>query len=450
LIAYDASALSFQSATEGDIYTACLWEYFTYRFGPDGVCGGGCPSGMLTVTGMAESNNGPYHPICDEGHNGYVEQDDLPITLASLKFLVSNDRTLECQYVPVRFFWMDCADNVISNFDGSKLYLSEKLFDFAVYNDPFVEGEITGTYAFPTYGGTAATLTAEECYFEDTLHNKYAIPGIGFQNGGFDIACADSIDARGDINLNGLAYEIADAVMFTNYFVNGPLAAFGTHYEGSVAASDCNADGLSLTVADLVYLIRVVIGDAQAIPKTTPQAAKLNVNGDTYSLNAAAGAGFLVFEGTVTPQLLADNMQMKFAVVNGNTNVLIYRDDVAGQTFSGDFVRANGRLISSEFATYDGAVLKTGDALPTSFSVYQNYPNPFNPTTDISFDMPTAGAFTVDIYNAIGQKVKTIAGTSNGGTETVTWDASNVASGIYFYKVTAGDQSKTMKAVLLK
>ena len=451
LLAYDASALSFQLAEEGDIYDLCGWEYFTYRFGPDGVCGTGCPTGMLNVTGIAEKNDGPNHPnvACIHNGGGYLpEPEDLPVSLATLKFLVSNDRTLECNYVPVKFFWMECQDNVLSNFDGSKAYLSGHVFNFVEYDTYFEGGEMTGQDAFPTSMGDSLTLAYENCYYEDTVKHKFAIPAVDFQNGGFDIPCSELIDARGDINLNGLAYEIADAVMFTNYFVNGQ-GAFGTHYEGSVAASDCNADGVPLSVADLVYLIRVVIGDAPAIPKTSPIAAKFTVSGDTYGIDAEAGAAYLVFEGAVTPTLLADNMKMQYSVVNGNTNVLVFNDEVAGEAFSGSFLRANGRLISSEFATYEGQPM-AAKLVPTSFAVEQNYPNPFNPTTNISFSIPNGGAWKLDIYNITGQLVQGFSGVSESGFETVTWDASGKASGIYFYKVTAGNNSETKKAVLLK
>ncbi len=59
MIAYDASALAFQLAAEGDLYTQCAWEYFTYRFGPRGASDSSRPSGQLRVIGMAETNNGP-------------------------------------------------------------------------------------------------------------------------------------------------------------------------------------------------------------------------------------------------------------------------------------------------------------------------------------------------------------------------------------------------------
>jgi len=183
--------------------------------------------------------------------------------LANLRFLVSNDRTLECSFVPVRFFWYECGDNTLSSADGSLLMVSAAVYDFTAYGSAFIGTSIAKTagVVFPTYLGAQ-----EECICtpnDDPTCKVAARSMVDFQNGGVDIVCADSIDARGDINLNGWGYEIADAVMFTNYFIQG-ISAFGTHPEGSIAASDTNADGLALTVADLVYLIRVVVGDARS------------------------------------------------------------------------------------------------------------------------------------------------------------------------------------------
>jgi hypothetical protein len=88
--------------------------------------------------------------------------------------------------------------------------------------------------------------------------------------------------------------------------------------------------------------------------------------------------------------------------------------------------------------------------LPTEFAVSQNYPNPFNAKTLISFGLPTASDVTVNIYSITGQLVETLGGHFDAGMQTITWDASNVSSGIYFYKVQAGDHSQTMKMTLLK
>ncbi|MBN2227718.1 MAG: T9SS type A sorting domain-containing protein [candidate division Zixibacteria bacterium] len=83
-------------------------------------------------------------------------------------------------------------------------------------------------------------------------------------------------------------------------------------------------------------------------------------------------------------------------------------------------------------------------------TVAQNYPNPFNPTTTFQFTLSEASDYSVRIYNVVGQMVDEIKGQSGPGTVSVTWDAGNLASGMYFYKIQAGKFSETKKMVILK
>ncbi|RKX26501.1 MAG: hypothetical protein DRP45_03380, partial [Candidatus Zixiibacteriota bacterium] len=473
LVAYDASALAFQQAIVdfetmpycpfdgleytgeiGSLYDLCGWEYFTYRFGPYGNCGNGCPSGLLRVIGMAETNNGPNHPLeaCMNGDYGYWPDADMPVAMFKMKFLVSNDRNLNCQFVPIRFFWIECGDNAISSYEGDRLFVENKVFDFmnspeTQYCDKFAGAGIQGDADFPTYIGWQPA----ECPCIPPTCKVEPEEMIDFQNGGVDIVCSDSIDAPGDINMNAIPYEIADAVMFTNYFIVG-LTAFGptpeNHQEGSIAASDCNKDGIPLTVADLVYLIRVVVGDALPYAKTSPIAATFHHENGVMNINSEMGAAYIVFEGSVTPELLVDNMTMQYSVRGNQTHVLVFSTE-ANQTFEGNFLRADGQLASVEFATYEGQPVAAKN-VPTSFSVEQNYPNPFNPTTTFAWNMPQAGDWTVSIYNITGQLVETSNGHSEAGQVSYEFNASGIASGIYFYKVVAGDNTETKKMVFLK
>jgi len=90
-------------------------------------------------------------------------------------------------------------------------------------------------------------------------------------------------------------------------------------------------------------------------------------------------------------------------------------------------------------------------AAPAVFAVAQNTPNPFNPTTTINFTLAKAGKVTVDIYNAAGQKVDTVANTTmNAGSHSVVWNAQRNSAGVYFYTVKAGSAAKTFKMTLLK
>ncbi len=427
LIAYDASALTFVTALEGDIYSDCGWEYFTYRFGATGNCSGGCPSGLLRIVGIAETNNGAYHPTCFFGESK-------PFTLASLDFLVTDDRTLECQYVPIRFLWMDCADNTIASESGDTLFISRFVYDYDR------GGELTNVASYPTYTGAQDA----DCFVGDAA--KVPVRFIDFFNGGIDIACADELDARGDVNLNEIGYEIADAVLFSNYFVYG-LGVFW-NIPGQVAATDVNADGLSLSVADLVYLTRVVIGDAQPYPKLNPEVASYSVDNGTVRVNSEMGAASIIVSGNTVPTLMADNMEMRYNFDGTNTRILVYSTE-ANAKFSGDFLNVNGDIIDIEMATYEGTPV-AAKVIPANYSLKQNYPNPFNPSTTVAFDMANAGKYTLTVYNVTGQKVAEFADFSEAGTVTVDWDASMMASGIYFYKLNADNFTDTKKMVLLK
>ena len=91
------------------------------------------------------------------------------------------------------------------------------------------------------------------------------------------------------------------------------------------------------------------------------------------------------------------------------------------------------------------------NGLPTSFGLSQNYPNPFNPTTFISFDVPKASHVTLEVYNVLGQKVSTLIDEElDANTHQVEFDGSSVSSGIYFYRLSAGDFTETKKMVMVK
>ncbi|MBE0539349.1 MAG: T9SS type A sorting domain-containing protein [Ignavibacterium sp.] len=89
--------------------------------------------------------------------------------------------------------------------------------------------------------------------------------------------------------------------------------------------------------------------------------------------------------------------------------------------------------------------------LPKDFSISQNYPNPFNPSTTIQYALPKEDMVTLRIYNILGQAVKTLVNQNQAaGTYTVTFDASDLTSGIYFYSIQAGNYNQVKKMVLIK
>ncbi len=452
LVAYDASALSFIDADPGDILTACGFEYFKYSYGASGNCSGSCPSGLLRIVSLADFNNGANHPSCfGEGRPG---PDGPETDLAVLNFLVTNDRTYECQYLPIQFFWLDCGDNTFSSITGDTLLIANHVYGYEA------AGEITGT---PNYGGWQGIDGGVDCI--NILGQKYQPDTVvNFQNGGIDIVCADSIDGRGDLNLNGIENEIADAVLYTNYFLYGTAALDPNPQfrEAQIAASDVNADGTPLSVGDLVYLLRVIVGDAVPFQKLAPfsATAELRINNGTISTNSpeAIGAMHLTFDVTGSVNITNHtDMKVDYVERDGQLHVLVWSgiDNLTGSIPYGvnELISVQGaELTSAEISDYFGNLMNSRvekTALPTEFQLSQNVPNPFNPVTKIGFDLPVVADWNLTIYNVNGQLVQSYNGTGIGHVD-VTWDAAGAASGVYFYKLTAEKYTATKKMILMK
>ncbi|HJY62628.1 MAG TPA: S8 family serine peptidase [Ignavibacteria bacterium] len=97
------------------------------------------------------------------------------------------------------------------------------------------------------------------------------------------------------------------------------------------------------------------------------------------------------------------------------------------------------------------AIGSQNGSIPALYRLYQNYPNPFNPSTIISFDIPEEGFVSLKVYNTIGQEVAVIAdGVMKAGTYQKVFNAVNLPSGIYFYKLTASNYSDVRKMTIVK
>ncbi len=89
--------------------------------------------------------------------------------------------------------------------------------------------------------------------------------------------------------------------------------------------------------------------------------------------------------------------------------------------------------------------------VPVGYKLTQNYPNPFNPTTNIKFNLPLTGYVKLAVYDVLGNQVATlIDGETEGGVHSINFDASNLASGVYFYKLEANGFSDVKKMMLIK
>ena len=118
---------------------------------------------------------------------------------------------------------------------------------------------------------------------------------------------------------------------------------------------------------------------------------------------------------------------------------------IAAFDFSGN--RSNASLPVSNKTTG----VNTGEPVPTEFALLQNYPNPFNPSTTIAYNLAKSAFVSVKVYNALGQEVATLVESEHPvGRYTVKFEAANLASGLYIYKIVAGDFVAVKKMSLIK
>jgi hypothetical protein len=473
LIGYDAAALTLDSVIPGaafDIPGDYEWEYFNFRPASDFPCVGNCPSGMVQVVAFGDLYGG-HKPL----------QMSLPdnFTLFTLRFVVSNDPAVECQKIPIRFFWTRCGDNEVAfGYDPDSLTDIKTGVSLGVYD---WNGSLISDFApIPTYLGDASC-------FSDPLPStieKY----INFFNGYVETECADTIDTRGDINLNGIAFEFSDFVIFVNYFFYG-LSAFTVDPNMQIPTTDIDLDNVPLEVNDLQLLIRTMSGEPDYFPIRSfpaeygildwPSQNQFDV---MIHSDSAVGCLYFVFNVSdtlidITPNPKISSMEFFPIIKNNLLKILIWSKDlnsiIAHDTIPLFNVNYSGQ--KPELSYLEGATLKGENInlsritldfplnndepispdLPTSFSLGQNWPNPFNLSTEIRFGLPVQSEWTIDIFNIQGQKIRTFSGFDPAGEINLFWDGTDKSgtvqpSGIYLYRLKAGSYSDSRKMILIK
>ncbi|MEW6508959.1 MAG: T9SS type A sorting domain-containing protein [Bacteroidota bacterium] len=120
-------------------------------------------------------------------------------------------------------------------------------------------------------------------------------------------------------------------------------------------------------------------------------------------------------------------------------------------TFIGAFGYSNWAAGWSSLEFISTSVKEDFESIPGVYHLSQNYPNPFNPTTNIKFIIPEAGNVKLSVYNVLGQEVaQLVKGYKDAGTYNITWNATNISSGIYFYRLESAGNVITKKMTLLR
>ncbi|MBD3332452.1 hypothetical protein GF356_06355, partial [candidate division GN15 bacterium] len=204
LLEYDASAITLICSQQGKLMVDCGWEYFTYRTGADADCGGEpCPEGTIQLKAIADIDNGSDRPDCYIYDSTRAPSGEL----AQLLFVANNPVAYDKEYVPIRFVWYDCHDNVLFSRSGDTLCGSRFIYG---PEDVRALTNIAADEPFPSNLGANNT-----CRVWDS-EGKTLVRTVDFASGWLEVLPEDRVDI-GDLNLNDLPYEIADAVLFSNY-----------------------------------------------------------------------------------------------------------------------------------------------------------------------------------------------------------------------------------------
>jgi hypothetical protein len=142
-------------------------------------------------------------------------------------------------------------------------------------------------------------------------------------------------------------------------------------------------------------------------------------------------------------------------MVSDGTALLDNQSDTVKIWYTGKNVATLRTEFGYAKALFDTSFLtgidKFSQTIPNSYQLKQNYPNPFNPSTTIEFDLPKSSEVTLKVYNILGEEVATLLSASLlSGSHSVDWDASNLASGVYLYRLQAGGYVETRKMVLMR
>lgn len=306
---------------------------------------------------------------------------------------------------------------------------------------PYLDGN-------PSYVGDKVTVTGIATSDRTIYGAIYVQNGTGPWSAIRILASADSSIRKGDeLTVTGWVREsygltVLDTATFTINSHNNPLPA-----PTKVNPADVKTGGSMAEMYESV-LLRV---DSVFI---------VNINEDAVS-NGNFGEFGVLQDSSKTSGLRVDDYSPLFPYTNDTARfhrpIQLHLHDYFSYIVGPlDYSFSNFKLVprdSNDFGTYKPltTVKQVSNLLPNAYTLSQNYPNPFNPSTTIEYSLKSTSPIVLKIYNVIGQEVSTLVNqVQTAGTYRVTFDASRLATGVYFYKLQAGQFTSIKKMMLLK
>ena len=202
----------------------------------------------------------------------------------------------------------------------------------------------------------------------------------------------------------------------------------------------------------LAVPISVSTTDSTTVPYPVPYQNWSTVDLRSYSINTdhPFAVGFVVGSNPIAPAIMVTDYPGQTFYHN-----LTYLQTADGNTPGWYYISSSDTTVAlyliHAYVSFVTGVKQEIVLTPKEFSLSQNYPNPFNPTTTIDFALPKAGNVRIAVYNQLGQQIMQIADRDyTAGNHSIYFSGSNLASGVYYYRIEAGSFTQTRKMVLLK
>ena len=298
-----------------------------------------------------------------------------------------------------------------------------------------------GTTSVISFPGWSPTITEDDSIVVETS----AIPGETLTSNN-RLAMLQTVNtdtfsyAQGPVPSGGVGFNGATGDFVARFSPNAPttvdqvevsFAAGGQPY--NIGIWDANGTGGTPGTNLFTSASLTSVTGATAIPISPPV--------------AVSGSFFAGVKQTGTT-----NLSFAYQTETPIRSSTFYFTSPSGGTTWTDFAPNNSfRFMIEPRVTGTAGVGETPGSLPKEFSLSQNYPDPFNPSTTIGYQVPASGFITLKVFDVLGREVATLVnGVEDPGFKSVRWNATHEASGVYIYRLQAGDFVQTRKLLLLR
>ena len=279
--------------------------------------------------------------------------------------------------------------------------------------------------------------------------------------------CDDCNNMSGDIN-DDMMIDILDIVNVVNMILTGGSNSLDFN-DCELADGDFDSNG-TINILDVIQIINTVLGQGRVVASDT---GSVNASYDiidndlvlTFASNSSLSGLELAFYSDNLLDIEVNDNDLRSDIYSATD---MYNDIQKYVVFSMDNVAFENNML--ELIIEDGAQLDIQDiniiagskdgvelsllwdaAEVKAFTLDKMYPNPFNPTTQISYSIENAGQMKLSIYNIAGQEVSVLHdGYQSSGSYNVQWNATELASGVYYVSMVMNGHVETMKAIILK